>query len=109
MRVFAIGIEYALDVTVQCPHDADPRALPQDQALHCRLSFCGRMLSLRKLGGIAPLVKPAAMPRYEHQIAPGHFRLSDPRKSVLLGQLYPVIMGVWTRTSAFVFGSGKLS
>ena len=32
------------------------------------------------------------MPRYEHQIAPCHFRLSDPRKSVLLGQLYPVII-----------------
>jgi hypothetical protein len=26
MRLFAIGVKHALDVAVQCPHDADARA-----------------------------------------------------------------------------------
>jgi hypothetical protein len=56
MRVFAIGIEHALDVAVQRSHDADARQhrrppvrRDRDQGFHCRLPFRRRGLGLRKL------------------------------------------------------------
>jgi hypothetical protein len=59
MRVFAIGIEHALDVAVQRPQDADPSehlrpATRRDeyQRLHRVLPFRHGVLGLWKLGDI---------------------------------------------------------
>jgi len=56
MVVFPVSVERALDMTVQCPHDADPRVHQRpapfsrhDQRLH-RCLPCGKvLLSLRQL------------------------------------------------------------
>src|ERR1700730_10100152 len=63
MRVFAIGIEHALAVSVQGPHDADPREhrraadrRDQEQRFDRCLPFLDLLFGLRKLldmsGGI---------------------------------------------------------
>jgi hypothetical protein len=59
MGVFAIGIEHALDVAVQCPHDADSRqhrgtASHRDeyQGFHRVLPFRRGMIGLGKLGDV---------------------------------------------------------
>jgi hypothetical protein len=56
MMVFAIGIKHTLDVTVQSPHDADPRKhrwaarrRDQDQGFHRSLPFRGLVLALGSL------------------------------------------------------------
>ena len=50
MRLFAVGIEHALDVAVQSSHDADARKhrwaavlRDQDQGFHCRLPLRRRV------------------------------------------------------------------
>ena len=59
MMVFPVRIEHALNVSVQCSHDADPgehrRATgfsDQDQDLHRGLPFGGGVLGLRRLGDL---------------------------------------------------------
>jgi hypothetical protein len=59
MRVFAIGVEHALDVTVQCLHDADPgehcrpsTRSDKHQGFHRCLPFRRGMLGFRKLGDV---------------------------------------------------------
>jgi len=59
MMGFAVQIELANMVAVQCPHDADPREHPgpaerrdHDQGLHRRLPFRCLMLGLRQLGNV---------------------------------------------------------
>ena len=59
MVLFAIGVEHALDVAVQRPHDADPREYrgtarrrDQDQGFHCCLPLRGLVLVLRELGDV---------------------------------------------------------
>ena len=56
MRIFARWVERLLNVSVQRPHDADPREhrraarrRDQDQRFHRRLPFGGLMLRLRQL------------------------------------------------------------
>src|SRR5258708_6557943 len=63
MMVFAIGIEHALDVAVQCPHDADARkhrrparGRDQDQSFHGRLPVGSLVLGLRKLRDVVASV-----------------------------------------------------
>ena len=55
-NVLAIWIELALNVAIQCPHDADPREhcraarrRDQDQRFHRGLPLGGFVLGLRKL------------------------------------------------------------
>jgi hypothetical protein len=57
--IFPVGIEHALDVTVQRLHHADARKHritvvlgDQQQRLHCSLPFLGIVLSLRQLGDV---------------------------------------------------------
>ena len=59
MRVLAVGIEHALDVAVQRPHDADPcehrrpaRGRDQDQRLHRSLPLLGLVLGLWEFGDV---------------------------------------------------------
>jgi hypothetical protein len=59
--LFAVGVEHALDVTVQGPHDADAsehggaaRRRDQDQGLHGGLPFLSLMLGFRKLRDVTP-------------------------------------------------------
>ena len=55
VRVFAIGVENSLDLSIERLHDADPGEHPrasqrydQDQGFHCGLPFRGLMVSFRK-------------------------------------------------------------
>ena len=55
-----IGIKHPLNVTVQCPHDANPREHRwpaqlnnEQQAFHRGLPFGGVVLRFRKLGDIS--------------------------------------------------------
>ena len=58
MRIFAIGIEHALYMTVQCPHDPDPRhhrwtaSGHQHQNLDRRLPFRQVGLLFRQAGDV---------------------------------------------------------
>jgi hypothetical protein len=58
MRLLAIGIEHPLDVTVQRPHDSNPRhhrvaaAATQHQRFNCRLPFRQVGFLLRQLGDV---------------------------------------------------------
>src|SRR6476660_9683925 len=63
MVLLAIGIEPALDVTVQGLHDADPRehrraakGCDQDQCFHCGLPFRRSVFRLRELGDVVASV-----------------------------------------------------
>jgi hypothetical protein len=56
MCVFARRVKRPLNVSVQCPHDTDPRKhrwaaqrRHQDQGFHCSLPFSGLVNGLRKL------------------------------------------------------------
>jgi hypothetical protein len=51
MMILSLRVKHPLDVTVQCPHDADARKhrgsaqrRDQDQHLHRRLPFLGSVL-----------------------------------------------------------------
>jgi hypothetical protein len=93
MVVLPIRIKYALNVAVQCPHDADPgehrraaRCRHQDQGFHCRLPLRGFVLGLRKLDDVIAgilerhelvtarqryrIVKPSLPPTISHRLRP---------------------------------------
>jgi hypothetical protein len=59
MMILAIGVEHALDVTFQCPHDANAckhrrsaKLHHEQKAFHCRSPFRRFVLSLWKLGDV---------------------------------------------------------
>jgi hypothetical protein len=61
MGIFAIGIEHPFDVTIQRPHDADPRhhrrtaAAAQHQRLDRGLPFRQVGFFFRQAGDVSPL------------------------------------------------------
>jgi hypothetical protein len=63
MLVFPVGVEHALDVTVQCQHHAYPgehrwpvTLCNQQQRRHRCLPFRGAVLGLRQLGDVGRCV-----------------------------------------------------
>jgi hypothetical protein len=100
MRVSAIGVEHALDVPIQCPHDANTckhrwaaRLSDQDQGFHRGLPFGGLMLGFRKprdeFAGILKSDKPPTARQRDRIV-----ELTVPAKSLTGASCFDIVSGV---------------